>query len=180
MDLKEEFEKIGSTVDDIKPIVRDLYLQKEEMEKKIHLFNVISFSRGMIELLNTKVISSSNVSALNFRHYMDHETGMNNIMFDLVDLKGKEIDSEFLTEEKNDIWGDVMSLLSSNALSSFDSSLVNSEFKENVIKTISLLENTENEIINLFLNSELKKVYEYHKMNDNLPINNAVGRKSKI
>jgi hypothetical protein len=180
MNLEEEFKRIGSTAEDIKPVIYDLYRQREEMEKKIHLLNVVSFTRGVMEILNSIDIRSYNVSALNFNYYRDHGTAGNNIMFDLLDLKGQVIDADIVDEKQDDLWGQVMDLLTSNALNHFDNRLINQEFKEDVWSRISLLSNTEEKILDLFLNKELKNGYEYYKMNSDLPNSNVSGKKSKI
>lgn len=187
MDIEKEFKQFNSTSEGTREVVYDLYRQKNEIEKKIHIFNVLCLSKQMAQFVNEK-ISSANVSALNIRHYRDYESGGNNIIFDLLDLEGKAIesdaldkkDAEVMDEQQSDIWGKCMDLLSANGLLNIDTDFINPEFKEDVWMSISLLKNTENEILDLFLNKEFKNIIQFHQIQNSLPINVESGKKLKI
>jgi hypothetical protein len=182
MDILNDFKKAGSTAKETKEVIYDLYNQKSEIERKVHLFTVLAFSREMNQFIEEQQVSTCNVSSINLRHYRDHESGCHNLLFDLLNLQHKEIEHSLMDEKQNQIWCKIMEMLSSNGLISVDNLLVNQSFIEDKNKkmSISLLKNTENDILEIFLNNDLKKILQFHLMQNDLPSNNESGKKLKV
>ncbi len=180
MDLEKEIKQAGTTFEEANKVSNDLYSQKEELMKKIHIFNVLCFSRAMAEFLIDKDIKSYNVSAINVRHYRDYESGENNIMFDIVDLQGKALESDNMDEKQSDIWIKCMDFFNSNALSSIDRDFINQNFEVDVWRSISLLKDTEEQILDLFLNKDLRTILEFNKMKVGLENSNVSCKKAKL
>lgn len=180
MNLEEEFKKMGSTHEDMREVVYDLYKQRTEIEKKIHIFNVLGFSKQMGEYANgnSELFQSLGISAISLKHYRDFEAGGNNVRFELLDLKNQEI--EDANEQQLEIWGKCMELLSSNGLLGIDADFINPEFKEDIWVPVSILSNPENQLLELFLSKELKSALEFHMMQGDLPSNNETGKKLKV
>jgi len=183
MNLEKEFQRAGSTSEEIKDLVHDLYQQKRELEQKIHIFNVLSLARDMQEFAESIDVDSNHTSAIRFRHYRDYESGGNNVMFDLLDLHGEEVApgiSDVMDEQQEEIWGKCMGFLSSNSLVNVDIDFIKEEFTEKVQLSVSLLENTEEQILDLFLSKKLKSIVHFHQMHMGLPSNIEIGKKIKV
>ena len=180
MDIEKEFKQFNSASEGNKEVVYDLYKQKTEIEKKIHIFHVLGFSKQMAEFVNSnsELFQSLNVSAISFKHYRDYESGGNNVRFELLDLQNQVIEDS--NEQQLEIWGKCMDILSGNGLLGVDDEFMNKEFKENVWTPVSLLNNPENQLLELFLNKDLKSVLDFHMMQNDLPSNNESGKKLKV
>jgi hypothetical protein len=180
MDIEKEFKQFNSTSEGNREVVYDLYKQKTEIEKKIHIFNVLSFSKQMAEFVkgNIEVFQSQNVSAITMKHYRDYESGGNNVRFELLDSNNQVI--EEADEQQLEIWGKCMELLSGNGLLGVDEEFINKDFKADVWVPVLLSSKIENELLELFLNKDLKSVLEFHMMQTDLPSNNESGKKLKV
>lgn len=180
MDLEKEFKQMGSTPQEIKEVVYSLVREKKEIEKKIHLFKVLSCAKEIAQFSQSQDLESHNISAISFRHYKDYESSGNNLMFDLLNLSSQEIDYDVMNEKQSDILGQYMGILSANGLYGFDPEFINEEFKEDIQLPVSLLNNTEEKILELFLSKELKTALKFQQMQNELPMNDEVSKKLKI
>jgi hypothetical protein len=180
MNIEKELKKMGSNKKGLKKVVADLYEQKEELDKKIHLFNVLSFAKEIGELVHRPEFISCNIVTMNIKHCEDPGSGTNNIRFELIDSEGKIIEFDVKDKVQKKISRECMEIQFSNGFIDVNPIYISQYFKKDVWQSISLLNNTKEAILDLFLNNDLKSTLEFNQMQNSLPNNNENGKKLKI
>jgi len=170
MDIKAELKEIILHGADADNLVKDIAIQQEELLKKSHLLKVISFSNKMEKFVAENVFVDSDIG------YLELES-----LYNASD--NAEIEISFLSEHKKDYIGDKkLRYLIKGALKDIQNCskefLHESFNNKNYILDLKL--GIGNKILEIFLSDQLKKVYDYSKMQAELSENNNQEKKLKI
>ncbi len=167
MDIKEEFKNIinGKNAD---KVVEEIAIEQENLAKMSHLFKSISLANKI-----EKILEEGRFQEQNLKHLA--------IEYKIRGIEGGEIEFWILNEDGgfivNALRHEVKQAFS--CINGFDYRFVSENFFHKEYK-LDLKIGIGEELLNLLLSDELKKVYEYHKMELELPNSNITDKKLKI
>jgi hypothetical protein len=170
VDIKEELKAIISNSRDTDDLVADIENQKFELLKKSHLLKTISFANKIENFVKNDVFVEKSIGFIELEYlYADLSAGQ--ITFDLLTKDGQYIvinahDHSLVKEALSHIIG-------------FNDEFVNNDFAGDSYK-LELKNGVGQEIMDLFLSDELKKIYDYSKMQLELSENAGNHKKLKM
>lgn len=175
MDIKKELKQMDLELKSAEDIVEDIYAehrelirQQKELTKKEHLFKVISLANKMEESVQTDFFTKKGIKWL----YVECQE--NQYGYEVVSLLLDKSEN-VMHEEKQETF--ITNLFSK--IESFDIKHANEEI-ENGYYHIELVTGIKDNILNLFLSNELKKLLDYNKMQIELPNNETSLKRMKI
>jgi len=175
MNLKEDLENLEKSDDFGDSLIQQAITEQEEIVKKIYMLKVVSLAKKIDDLTKSDFFSKDGIEFIQITYEYDDENFR--LEFYLVDqdeeIMGGYSDAdghkqiEALTEKFEAIYPLDLELVSSN----LKGNSINFELKPGIKESI----------VNLLLNSELIKLYNYNKMQSELPQGNeASPRKIKM
>jgi hypothetical protein len=173
INIKEELKELESDSFGYNAI-KKVKIQHEEVFAKLHLLKSISVANQIEKVASTDLFFKVGVEFLQLSiNYEDFEKGPT-IEFYLLDEDHKRVISYYdasMNEQAR-----VMYTIF-DQFGEFDLDLVGHDFKKQIYFNIDLSVNTKEAILNVLLNDELKKIYEYNKMQTEIPEKNEINSK---
>ena len=167
MDIKEHFKNImnGKNVDEV---VEDINRQQEDLNKISHLFKSISLAKKIEKFLEDGRFKDDNIKYLDFEYVT-------------IGYKGNEINFWLVNEEESFIVNGLRHLVRAafSCIEGFEDKYVNENFIHQEYR-LEVKPGIGEQLLNLFLSYELKKIYEYNKMELDLPTNTNNIKKLKM
>jgi hypothetical protein len=167
MDIKNEL-NISSDLD---IVINKLSHEKEEIQQKLHIFKMLRLAEDISKLPNLEEFNLSNADKVIVTIQYDKEDDENYIYLSLRNKDDKKLDSKLshILRTACRFPGGV------------NNEYINEDFHYDVGQKFEFDAHLKENLLNLFLSTELKAVLEYSEM-DNELINNKepTGKKAKI
>jgi hypothetical protein len=185
MDIKKELEEISSSqnfgasiYNELKKQEEELINQQNELLKKMHLINIISAAHEIESLIENNFFDKNGVKFLEIITGTDYHNNKE-VYFDCLD-KDKEFAEHPSDDEDNNYYPNLLSKIFK--IEELNLELTNIKFKSDDNKTFELKVGVGEKILKLFLSKELKAIYDYNKMQVDVPNNNnnENGKRLKI
>lgn len=173
MDIVKELKQLNSENFGIDTI-KQAQIEQEELAKKLHLLKTVSVANQIEKLVSTDLFSKYGLQFLQLSmNYDDREVGTTIEFFLLNEDHGREISyyDASVSEQALVLW---------NIFSEFGAlreELVSDQFRKKQYLDVSLKVGVKEGILDILVNDELKKIYEYSKMQTELPSNNEAANK---
>lgn len=181
MDIRKELVQITEDSNYAENLVEGIAFQLEELVKKSYLFKVIAFANTMEKVVESGLFKEESVKYIVPEcFYAGNEyTGNKGCEFgcSLIDDKGRT----FVQDSSGGYTQSAKIIRSAlNKVEGFSAELVNDKFL-GVDHRLELTIGIGEKIIDLFLNEELKKIYDYNKMQLEVPnYNDSSTKKLKM
>lgn len=171
MDIKNELKEITLNSDSVNEVIKSIMDEQEKLEKKLHLFNIISLADKIEKFVEEGYFDNPKVISLNlvfdFQNYIYFSTG-----FFL-----KDEDNNILSMDDNKIYYEKPMLFFKEIFSDLGWFKVNFMSEDHEPKELILEIGIKDKILDIFLSEELKSIYEYNKMQIDLPDDNISSAK---
>lgn len=178
MDISKELEQIDNNKIRVAPLLNNLVAQREELDKKIHLFKIVQIANTIKEMVNNDEFKTDDIYSIKLFNVYDDDYGYR-INFRCYD-KNYDLVSEinWLNEPVESI--NVLEKLI-QTLIGFNSTYINEDFVEGSNKEIIMKQGCEKDFLNLLLSKELKTTLDYSTLKKEVPQANEVKpKKHKI
>jgi hypothetical protein len=171
MDIKKELKEIENNPDCLEHSIKRVLLEQEELKKKLHLIKVIGLSNKIEKAVKDGHFKKPEIVAIQlvFEYYNDE-----NYKIDFY-LKTKENEyiSEFSGEEAyNKQIRFLKKLLKDTG--PFEINFMN---RSKSRRDIELKVGVKDNFLKIFLSKELRKIYDYNKMDLDLTVNDVIPTK---
>jgi hypothetical protein len=183
MDMQKELKELIYGDDFGAEVINQVTEQQNELEKKMHILKAASLAYQIEALVATDFFSKDDMQYLQLNCDYDQDNGRHMVEFHLAD-ENNAIMVGYYDHQFNE-QAEVLYQIFGN-LDNFNFDLANSQLKYGSAN-LELKPGIKEEILTLFLDSELKKIYnttkvqvEYNQMNAELPINNTNTKKIKM
>jgi hypothetical protein len=183
MDIIKELKEFEFSADFGDGLIQELKVKEEEARKKRYLIRVMSITKKFENLMSTDFFKNAGIEFIRFeldlipRRVGDKVYTFNSEFFD----KDRNIISSYIDKEQGIITneaGCVNKLFQTFILhEGLPPDLVSSEIYDGSKHTLDLKADVNEEMLKLFLSQELKQIYDYSKMNMELPHNDIKGGK---
>jgi hypothetical protein len=170
MDIKKELKQIISEGKNPDDCVADIENQKLELLKKSHLLKTISLANKIEGFVRNDAFTEKQIGFLELEYFYG-------------DLSAGQIDFTLLTNDGQfmivNAYDRALVREALSHIKGFEDKFVNDDFagKEH---RLELKPGIGKEIISLFLSDELKKIYEYSKMQAEIPENDNHSKRLKM
>jgi hypothetical protein len=180
MDIKKELEDFENSDDCGDKLIANIKIKEEEFKKKGYLFKIISFSKKLENLIKQDIFSSNGIKFIRIRFNSvnnAYNKQVYSVRYDFFN-ENRDIISCFTYNDKHNR-SLTKPAVSFNQL--FDSCSLNDGFSKNFVNSgiddndkyiFELKIGIAEEILQLFLSDELKAIYDYNKMQIDVPSNN--------
>jgi hypothetical protein len=174
MDIKRELEDFEASTDYGDGLIQYLKIKEEELKKTRYLLRVISLAKRLESLISTNFFRNAEIEFIRIeldlipRRVGEPVYTFNSEFFD----KDRNIISSYvkegvITDEAHCLRGIYNKFILPEGL---PADLVSSKIQDSLKHFLELNSEFREQILDLFLSDELKKVYEYNKMNIELPV----------
>jgi hypothetical protein len=181
MDIIKELKEFEFSADFGDSLIQELKVKEEEARKKRYLIRVISLAKRLESLISTNFFRNAGIEFIRFeldlipRRVGEPVYTFNSEFFD----KDRNIISSYvkegvITDEAHCLRGIYNKFILPEGL---PADLVSSKIQDSLKHFLELNSEFREQILDLFLSDELKKVYDYSKMNMELPHNDIKGGK---
>lgn len=167
MDIKKELQELKFSDDFGNDVIKQVRKQKEELEKAIHILKVVSLADKIEKLVATDLFNKDNIDSISICCEFEDHNNRHIAEFSLIDENG-EIVANYYDRNDNEQAAILCSIF--DDLDEFDFDLASSTLRLDSSE-LKLQPGIKEDILKLFLNIELKKVYDYNNMDVELPIN---------
>ncbi len=177
MDIKEDLKKIATNSDIGINIINQAEEEQYQLSRKIHILKVVYFAETIKKLVETDFFSKDKIEYLQLKYKYDDNIETDTLEFHLLNSNSEKVGGIYDEDchEQSKFLYPYFSIFFE-----FDADLINNKIKTNFIN-LELNEGIEEAILGLLLNEELKKIYDYNKMNTDLPnSNNSSSKKIKM
>lgn len=174
MDISKELDQIDGDNEKVMPLINSLTKEREELDKKIHLFKVIHIVNGITEMLDKGELTKDDISSMKMGHRFEDD-GVFYISFLCYDKNGRVVkDVNWLGEQ-------VQSLIKLEELfqilTGFNSDYVNENYPPNTVEKVILKPGCEEDFLKLLLSMELKTALNYSDLKRIMPQKDKVKNK---
>jgi hypothetical protein len=174
MDVSKELNQIDGDNEKVMPLINSLTKEREELDKKIHLFKVIHIVNGITTLLDSSELAKDDISSIKMGHRFEDD-GVFYISFLCYDKNGRVVkDINWLGEQ-------VQSLIKLEELfqilTGFNSDYVNENYPPNTVEKVILKPGCEEDFLKLLLSTELKTALNYSDLKRDMPQKTEVKNK---
>lgn len=165
MDIVKELEQLNSESFGA-DIIKQAQTEQEELAKKLHLLKTVSVANHIEKLVSTDLFSKFGLEFLQLSmNYDDREVGTTIEFFLLNEHQEREVSyyDASVSEQAEVLW---------NIFSDFGAlreDLVSTQFRKKQYLDVRLEAGVKAGILDILLNDDLKKIYEYSKMQAELP-----------
>lgn len=174
MDFAKEIAEIKARTGNSYTIVNTLEEQKNEIDKKIYMVNVVSVACEIQDMINNGEFSKFNVDKLSLFYGNDLDYG-NVLRYKLLDnnkeIKKTSAHIDDLTEKLNEIL---------DGVSGFEIEHVSSQLKDDDSVYLNLNMTFEDKFIQLMLSKELYTILEHAELQNTLTTNEVAAKKPKM
>jgi len=177
MNIEQEIKDISNSIKSAEDIVNDIKIQKAELDKKLHLFNVVSFVTLIEKMFNEGLLEEYEIAYTNFNCEFLDDRGKQGYRINFVFLdKDKNEHSGYYFQcevsHPNKILDDFLEEMELLDVNNFHSSCIDGS-----VKTIKMDANCGEEIYKILLSDELNVLLKYSQIKVSLPITNAQNNK---
>ncbi len=166
MDITQELPNFNLANDYGSNIVEDIKRQQQELSKKLHIFSIVSFMNELEDKIGTKFFERNGIHFIKIM--CEHEYDVGYILsFESLNKSKITISPTYsnggYTKEAlflRDIF---------NKIKGINYNFTTRELTRSSEIILSLEPGISEKILDLFLNEDLKKVYQYNKMKVDLP-----------
>ncbi len=169
MDIKNEIEELELSNDFGEQIIKNAIHEQEQIVKKIYLLKVLSLAKQVDDLTKTDLFSENGFEFIQITYEYDDQNFK--LEFYLVDKDEEIVASSYDADDQVEVLSDIF-----GSIYPLELDLVSHQLKGNTIN-IPLKPGIKNTIIQLLLNPELKNLYDYNKMQSDLPENSEKNSK---
>jgi hypothetical protein len=166
MNVNDKLKEAIKEPENIDDIIKNIVDERNQLEINLHLFKIIKMAIQIEKAVKDGYFNDPEVVSITLvfddMDYVHFQTG-----FYLTNEYGEkytEEDNAVYYEKPIEFFSEVF-----NELGKFKIDFINENCQ---YKTIQLNENIKEEILKIFLNEELKKIYDYNNMQLELPANN--------
>lgn len=175
MEFAKEIAEIKARTGNSYNIVNSLEEQKNEIDKKIYMVNVVSVACEIQDMINNGEFSNFNVDKLNLSYANDTDYG-NILRYQLLDKNNQKIKKSL---------ADIYQLTDSldekfEGVSGFELEHTSIQLKDNDSIDLSLNDTFEDKFIQLMLSKELYAILEHAELQNTLPSNEVTTKKPKM
>jgi hypothetical protein len=176
MDLTKEFDDIQKGKRNPQKILDVLFVEHQELMKKMHIFKSLLISEGIKEMIEANSFHKDDIFAIQIFRYQD-DNYSESIKFRVYDLKDKPIEYGGYYGERNNTIGKLLDLFSQ--IEDFETDNISSDLKSGY-HYIELSQGSHEEILKLLLSEELQTMVDYNKMQLDLSCNGTTPKKLKV
>lgn len=175
MDFAKEIAEIKARTGNSYTMVNSLEEQKNEIDKKIYMVNVVSVACEIQDMINNGDFSHFNVDKLNLSYTNDTDYG-NILRYQFLDKNDQKIKKSLadiyqLTDNLDEKF---------EGVSGFELEHTNIQLKNDDLINLSLNDTFEDKFIQLMLSKELYAILEHAELQNTLPTNELSAKKPKM
>jgi hypothetical protein len=171
MNINDKLKGVISNTCNVDNIINNIVDERKQLEISLHLFKIIKVADQIEKAVKEGYFNDPEVISITLvfddQDYVHFQTGF--YLTNEYGTKYTEDDNVVYYEKPISFFSDLF-----NELGKFKIDFINEDCE---YKTLKLDTNIKEEILKLFLNEELKKIYDYNKMQLDLPINNESNTK---
>jgi hypothetical protein len=138
---------------------------------------VLELGTGLENIVNSGLTQQDGIYGINIRYSSSNLVGPYPLLsYHVVNEKNQQIDDNLYYRRKTEALSEINTLLSQHIDKGFkitDRTYVDKDFKSDEWFYLDCSNGIKEQVINLFLNDELKKVVNYSRMQMDLPVNNT-------
>lgn len=176
MDIIKELEQISNSKDYGNDTIHKAIQESIELEKKIQMLRVISLVDKIEDIVATDLFTKDGIEFLQLTSEYDHDLQNHRAEFHLIDKDGG-IAAGYYDFEDSEQARALYNIFEDLGLFDFD--LANPKLKLET-SDFELKPGIKEELLGLLLNTELKNIYDYSKMQLEIPYNDGTNKKMKM
>lgn len=158
MDVSKELDQIDGDNQKVIPLINSLTKEREELDKKIHLFKVIHIVNEITRLLDSGELAKDDIFSIKMGHRFEDD-GVFYISFLCYEQSGRVV------KDVNWQGGQVQSLIKLEelfqTLTGFNSDYVNENYPPNTVEKVIFKPGCEEDFFKLLLSTEIKTALNY-------------------
>jgi hypothetical protein len=185
MDLIKELEKIENNNVSYSTILDEFNQEKAEMDKKMHIINVLSIAKDVEDYINLNDFEAINIGGFEMDCCEDEDTKSQSISFSFFRCDGEAILHDSMKKKHPEILQRFREIFNGSNYKglkdlSVKTEFLNAEFTESGWIEVDFIQDAGEVIVNSLLSKELKSILDYSKMQLELNNKKEPGKKLKV
>jgi hypothetical protein len=183
MNIKDDLEKLMTSNDFGDDVIKQVIIEQDEATKKLQILKVVAFADRMENVVSTDLFTKDGIEVMRVNSDYDDNQNRHIAEFHLVNQDEEVVASsyDYYDHEQAKVLYSIF-----KTLHGFDFDLATEKLQLTTV-SLDLKPGIKKEILNFFLNKDLKYIYdcsmkeiEYNKMNSELTINDPSSKRLKM